>query len=64
VGELIDLNPRKTITDADIPSAIARDTETEAAIAWHIAAVDPHSQYLTQSEFLTSDFSFQVSAPN
>lgn len=49
MGELIDLNPR-TIVDSDIPAAIARDTETAAAIAAHAAASDPHSQYLVQSE--------------
>ncbi len=50
MGELIDLNPRKTLTDADIPAAIARDTETAAAVAAHAAAVDPHPVYLTQIE--------------
>lgn len=34
MGELIDLN-LKAVTDADIPSTIARDTETAAAIAGH-----------------------------
>jgi len=64
VGELINLNPPKTLTDADIPALIARDTETAAAIAAHAAAADPHPAYLTQAKFLTSDFFFQVSAPN
>ena len=49
MGELIDLNPR-SITDADIPSAIARDSEVSAAIAAHTAAADPHPVYLNQSE--------------
>jgi hypothetical protein len=40
---LRNLNP---LTDADIPSTIARDVETEAAITGHLAAADPHSQYL------------------
>lgn len=31
-----------TLTDADIPSGIARDSETTAAIAAHVAATDPH----------------------
>lgn len=40
----------KSITDADIPAAIARDTETAAAIAAHAALEDPHPIYLTQAE--------------
>jgi hypothetical protein len=34
------------LTDADIPSTIARDTEVTAAIAAHVADADPHSIYL------------------
>ena len=34
------------ITEPQIPSAIARDTETAAAIAAHVAAPNPHPQYL------------------
>lgn len=40
----------KPITDADIPAVIARDTETAAAVAAHVAATDPHAQYLLQPE--------------
>ncbi|MEG4329389.1 hypothetical protein, partial [Microcoleus sp. herbarium5] len=46
MGELINLNPGTGITDADIPAAIARDTEYQAADAAHVAATDPHTQYL------------------
>ncbi|MCC3532576.1 MAG: hypothetical protein JGK21_31945 [Microcoleus sp. PH2017_22_RUC_O_B] len=49
MGELINLNSRN-ITDADIPAAITRDTETAAAIAAHEAKTDPHPVYLTQAE--------------
>jgi hypothetical protein len=42
------------ITDADLPSGIARDTEVAGAITTaidaHVAAVDPHTQYQTQTE--------------
>ena len=38
------------LTDADIPAAIARDTEVTATVAAHLAAADPHSQYLLPSE--------------
>jgi hypothetical protein len=38
------------LVDADIPATIARDTEVTAAVAAHVAAVDPHTQYLTQTE--------------
>jgi hypothetical protein len=48
MGELIDLNSQ--IPDSRIPSLIARDTETTAAIAAHVAAADPHPTYLTQTE--------------
>lgn len=41
MGELINLNPL-TITESQIPAAIARDTETAAAIAAHKAEADPH----------------------
>jgi hypothetical protein len=64
MGKLTNLNPSVTLTDSAIPGEIARDTETAAAIAAHAGATDPHPQYLTQSEFLTSDFFFQVSAPS
>jgi hypothetical protein len=39
-----------TLTDADIPAAIARDSEVTSAIAAHAAASDPHPVYLTQTE--------------
>lgn len=48
MGELMDLNSQ--IPDSRIPSGIARDTETLAAINAHLAAADPHPQYLTQPE--------------
>lgn len=38
------------IDDADIPASIARDTEVSAAVTAHEAALDPHTQYLTQTE--------------
>jgi hypothetical protein len=38
------------ITDADIPSTIARDTEVTAAITAHEGLSDPHPVYLTQTE--------------
>jgi hypothetical protein len=50
MGKLTNLNPSAAITDADIPATIARDTETAAAVAAHVGASDPHTQYFTQSE--------------
>lgn len=50
MGELVNLNPPKAIADADIPSGIARDPEVTAAINAHLAAADPHAQYLLQAE--------------
>lgn len=41
---------RNPITEPQIPQAIARDTEFAAADAAHVAAPDPHAQYLTQTE--------------
>ena len=41
------INP---ITEPQIPQAIARDTETAAAINAHATATDPHPIYLTQTE--------------
>ncbi|MEG4842476.1 tail fiber domain-containing protein, partial [Microcoleus sp. B9-D4] len=38
------------LTDADIPAAIARDTEVTTAVNNHVAATNPHAQYLTQTE--------------
>jgi hypothetical protein len=54
---------RNPITEPQIPQLIARDIEIEQAIRAHLPG-DPHPQYLTQSKNLTSDFFFQVSAPN
>lgn len=44
------IRAKKPIIDADIPSEIARDTETTAAINAHVAATDPHPIYLTQTK--------------
>lgn len=44
------IRARKLITDADIPAAIARDSETVEAMAAHTNATDPHPIYLTQTE--------------
>jgi len=38
------------LTDGDIPSGIARDSEVAAAIGAHEAAADPHPSYLTAAE--------------
>lgn len=50
MGKLTNLNPAAPIADADIPAAIARDSETTAAINAHVGATDPHPIYLTQAE--------------
>ena len=50
MGKLTNLNPSVALTDADIPAPIARDAEFAAADAAHVSALDPHSQYLTQTE--------------
>ena len=50
MGKLTNLNPSAPLADADIPATIARDTETAAAVAAHVSATDPHTQYLTSSE--------------
>ena len=39
-----------TVPDAQIPAAIARDTEVTSAIAAHAALADPHPGYLTAAE--------------
>lgn len=49
MGELIDLNPKSALADADIPGSIARDTEFGAADLAHANAVDPHGQYLPKN---------------
>ncbi|MEG4944631.1 hypothetical protein, partial [Microcoleus sp. F4-D5] len=55
------------LTDADIPSVIARDSEVTAAINAHLAAADPHAQYLLQSEgdarYRQSSTAFFATAP-
>jgi hypothetical protein len=38
------------LSDEDIPSGIARDSEVASAISAHESAADPHSQYLTAAE--------------
>ncbi len=48
--KLIAINPPSTITEPQIPDAIARDSEVAAAISTHVAAADPHPTYLTQTE--------------
>ena len=40
----------RALVDADIPAAIARDSEVTAAISAHEAAADPHSVYTTTTE--------------
>jgi hypothetical protein len=49
MAKLTNLNPPATLTDSDIPAAIARDAELTAAQAAHINATDPHLQYATQA---------------
>jgi hypothetical protein len=48
MGELINIAGQ--VSDSQIPQAIARDTETAAAIAAHEGKLDPHPVYLTQDE--------------
>jgi hypothetical protein len=68
MGKLTNLNP---ITEAEIPGAIARDTEVtaaiNAAINAHLVAIDPHSQYLLPSEadarYRPTSTAFFTSAP-
>ena len=45
MGELINLNPKVALTDADIPDLIARDTETAAAVSAHVTALHPSAIY-------------------
>jgi hypothetical protein len=49
MGELINLNPSKPLTEADMPPGMATDAETSTAIAAHVNAADPHLQYATQA---------------
>jgi hypothetical protein len=53
MGRLTNLNPSKPLTEADMPSGMATDIEATAAataaINAHVAAADPHTQYLTQA---------------
>jgi len=55
-----------TITDADIPTSIARDTEVTqaiaAAVAVHLAALDPHPVYTTAAELTTALAAYVLSA--
>jgi hypothetical protein len=50
MGKLTNLNPPAPIADADLPGSIARDDEIAAAVAAHLAVLDPHQQYLLPSE--------------
>jgi hypothetical protein len=48
---LFNLKPYNVaVTDADIPTGIARDAEVTAVMDAHLAATDPHGQYLLQNE--------------
>lgn len=47
MGDLINLNPGGSLV---IPDEIARDSEVAAAIAAHVAAANPHPQYLGKTE--------------
>jgi hypothetical protein len=50
MGKLTNLNPPTALTDGDIPNSIARDNEVTAVMNGHLAAIDPHTQYLLESE--------------
>jgi hypothetical protein len=50
IGGYAELDGAGTVPDAQIPAAIARDSEVTAAITAHEAAGDPHPQYLTAAE--------------
>lgn len=50
MGREINFAPDKPLTEGEIPSAIARDTEFQTADAAHLAASDPHPQYLLPAE--------------
>src|SRR6476469_5716743 len=50
MGRLTNLNPSKALTEADMPSTMATDSEVISAINAHLAASDPHTQYLLESE--------------
>ena len=50
IGGYAELDGAGTVPDAQIPAAIARDSEVAAAITAHEAAGDPHPQYLTAAE--------------
>ena len=56
MGKLTNLNP---IADSDLPSTITRDSELTAAMNAHVAAADPHIQYLLTSE---GDARYRLSA--
>lgn len=40
----------RVLAEADIPAAIARDTEVAQAVTDHVALADPHTQYQKESE--------------
>src|SRR6476661_221730 len=50
MGKLTNLNPPTALTASDMPSAMATDSELASAINAHLAASDPHEQYLLPSE--------------
>lgn len=50
MGREINFAADKPLTEGEIPSAIARDTEFQTADAAHLAASDPHPQYTTTAE--------------
>ena len=67
MGKLTNLNTAVALTNSDIPAAIARDAEVTAAMNAHLAASDPHSQYLLPSEgdarYRLSSTAFFTAAP-
>jgi len=50
MGKLTNLNPSKALTEADLPGTMATDAEVTAAVTAHVNALNPHPNYLTQSE--------------
>src|SRR6476661_4512699 len=52
----------RTITDSDIPSTIARDTETTAAIAAHLGSTNPHPQYYSLSNAFFTAVAFPLAS--
>jgi hypothetical protein len=41
---------KNPVTEAQVPAAIARDSEVTEAVTQHANALDPHPQYLLDSE--------------